>query len=95
MYSICGPLLLLYNLFDFLLTGILSVSTFLVSIDVMLFHMAFDRRPLYNPVTANQAPVLLICRAAYHFEKAQLQKQIRLIPDLISEAADRHFVHEI
>ena len=92
-YPIRGPLLLVRRLIHYLHHGTLILSTFALLVNVVSLHMALNDWPFDNPVAADKTSVLFVFRTAYHFKKAQFQEQVRLRPDLFSEAADRHLVY--
>ena len=68
-YPICGPLLLLRKLIQYLQHGPLILSTFVLLVNKVSLHVAFNSPPLDYPVAADKAPVLLVFRPAYHFKK--------------------------
>ena len=92
-YPICGPLRLLREFMHYFLPGAKALGAFVVLFDIVSLHVAFNGVHLDNPVTADETPVFLVGRLADHFKKAQLQEQVRLRPDLISEAPNRNLVY--
>ena len=92
-YPICGPFRVLRESMYYFMQGSKALHIFVLLIDVVLFHMAFDCRPFDHPVAADETLVIFVGRLADHFKEAQLQKQVRPSPDFIPKPANGNFVY--